>query len=77
METEGDRFLWIPLLDGLTSFTTFSIEESVSVSKVKMIQDRSPWGWRDGSAVKSIDYSSRGHEFNSQQPHDGSQSSIK
>jgi hypothetical protein len=25
------------------------------------------WGWRDGSAVKSTDCSSRGSEFNSQQ----------
>jgi hypothetical protein len=29
-------------------------------------------GWRDGSAVKSTDCSSRGPEFNSQQPHGGS-----
>jgi hypothetical protein len=28
-------------------------------------------GWRDGSAVKSTDYSSRGPEFNSQQAHGG------
>jgi hypothetical protein len=33
-------------------------------------------GWRDGSAVKSNDCSSRGSEFNSQQPHDGSQPSV-
>jgi hypothetical protein len=33
-------------------------------------------GWRDGSAVKSTDYSSRGPEFNSQQPHGGPQPSI-
>jgi len=33
-------------------------------------------GWRDGSAVKSTDCSSRGPEFNSQQPHDCSQSSV-
>ena len=32
--------------------------------------------WRDGSAVKSIDCSSRGPEFNSQQPHSGSQPSV-
>jgi hypothetical protein len=32
-------------------------------------------GWRDGSAVKSTDCSSRGPEFKSQQPHGGSQSS--
>jgi hypothetical protein len=33
-------------------------------------------GWRDGSAVKSIDCSSRGLEFNSQHPHGGSQPSV-
>jgi len=33
-------------------------------------------GWRDGSVVKSTDCSSRGHEFNSQQPHGGSQPSV-
>jgi hypothetical protein len=30
-------------------------------------------GWRDGSAVKSTDCSSRGPEFKSQQLHGGSQ----
>jgi hypothetical protein len=30
-------------------------------------------GWRDGSVVKSTDNSSRGLEFNSQQPHGCSQ----
>ena len=30
-------------------------------------------GWRDGSEVKSPDCSSRGPEFNSQQPQGGSQ----
>ena len=33
-------------------------------------------GWRDGSAVKSIVCSSRGPEFNSQQPHGHSQPSV-
>jgi hypothetical protein len=33
-------------------------------------------GWRDGSAVKSTVCSSRGPEFNPQQPHGGSQPSI-
>ena len=33
-------------------------------------------GWRDGSKVKSTGYSSKGPEFNSQQPHGGSQPSI-
>ena len=34
------------------------------------------WGWRDGSEVKSTDCSSRGPEFNSQQPHGVSQPSV-
>jgi hypothetical protein len=33
-------------------------------------------GWRDGSAVKSTDCSSRGPEFNSQQSHGGSQPCV-
>ena len=33
-------------------------------------------GWRDGSEVKSIACSSKGTEFNSQQPHGGSQPSV-
>jgi hypothetical protein len=32
--------------------------------------------WQDVSAVKSIGCSSRGPEFNSQQPHGGSQTSV-
>jgi hypothetical protein len=33
-------------------------------------------GWRDGSAIKSTDCSSRGLEFKFQQPHGGSQPSV-
>ena len=33
-------------------------------------------GWRDGSVVRSTDCSSRGPEFNSQQPHGSSQPSV-
>jgi hypothetical protein len=33
-------------------------------------------GWRDDSVVKSIDCSSRGPEFNSQQPQGGSQPPV-
>jgi hypothetical protein len=32
--------------------------------------------WRDGSVVKSTTSSSRGPEFNSQQPHGGSQPPV-
>jgi hypothetical protein len=34
------------------------------------------WGWRHGSVIKSTNCSSRGPEFNSQQPHGGSQPSV-
>jgi hypothetical protein len=43
--------------------------------KAKDVKQSSP-GWSDGSAVKSTDCSSRGPEFNSQQPHGGSQLSV-
>jgi hypothetical protein len=33
-------------------------------------------GWRDGSAGKSTDYSSKGPEFKSQKPHGGSQPPV-
>jgi hypothetical protein len=33
-------------------------------------------GWRDGSEVRRTDCSSRGPEFNSQQPRGGSQPSV-
>jgi hypothetical protein len=35
------------------------------------------WGWRDGSMVKSTDCSSKGPEFKFQQPHGGSQPSVR
>jgi hypothetical protein len=44
-----------------------------SISPIKKKKFR---GWRDGSAVKSTDCSSKGPEFNSQQPHSGSQLSV-
>jgi len=37
---------------------------------------RNKQGWRVGSVVKLTDCSSRGPEFNSQQPHGGSQPSV-
>jgi hypothetical protein len=44
------------------------------VSKTK--QNKKNLGWRDGSAVKSTDFSSRGPEFKSQQPHGDPQPSV-
>jgi hypothetical protein len=46
--------------------------ETLSKKKKKKLRE----SWRDGSVVKSIDCSSRGPEFNSQQPHGGSQPSA-
>ena len=43
------------------------------ITRLKYEEDR---GWRDGSVVKSIACSSKGPEFNSQQPHGGSQPSV-
>jgi hypothetical protein len=37
---------------------------------------KSKEGWRDSSVVRSTDCSSRSPEFNSQQPHGGSQPSV-
>jgi hypothetical protein len=45
-------------------------------SRANWVKKPNKMGWRDGSAVKSIDCSSRGPEFNSQQPQDGSQPSV-
>jgi hypothetical protein len=49
----------------------------VRATKRKMyIKNRTLLGLRDGSLVKSTDCSSRDPEFNSQQPHEGSQPSV-
>jgi hypothetical protein len=50
-----------------------SKNQNQNKTKQKNIKIR---GWRDGSAVKSTDCSSRGSEFKSQQPHGGSQPSV-
>jgi hypothetical protein len=47
-----------------------------SASNHSELRNRFIWSWRDGSVVKSIGCSSRGHEFNSQQPCGGSQPSV-
>jgi hypothetical protein len=46
------------------------------LKKCKDLKKQNKTGWRDGSAVKSTDCSSRGPEFISQQPHGGSQPSV-
>jgi hypothetical protein len=43
---------------------------------IQDLKNALPWGWRDGSAVKSTDCSARSPEFNSQQPHGGSVPSV-
>jgi hypothetical protein len=44
--------------------------------KREKMKKRRKRGWRDGSVVKSTNCSSIGPEFNSQQPHGGSQPSV-
>ena len=47
------------------------------VEKTKMLYQELLGSWRDGSVVKITDCcSSRGPDFNSQQPHGGSQPSV-
>jgi hypothetical protein len=41
-----------------------------------LTQENQIWDWSDGSMVKSTDCSSKGPEFNSQQPRGGSQPSV-
>jgi hypothetical protein len=43
---------------------------------ILIVNNPNPRGWRGGSEVKSTDCSSRGPEFNSQQPHGGSLPSV-
>ena len=48
------------------------VDNSLAIPfKIKRSRD-----WRDGSAVRSTDSSVRGPEFNTQQPHGGSQPSV-
>jgi hypothetical protein len=46
------------------------------VESVVRFKNKETRGWRDGSAGKSTNCSSRAPEFNSQQPHVGSQPSV-
>jgi hypothetical protein len=59
----------------LKSKDTFLVEAKVTVLRF-LLKNQSTRGWRDGSAVKSIDCSSEGREFKSQQQHGGSQPSV-
>jgi hypothetical protein len=49
------------------------IKRITALKKKKGLKKLKYLGWRDGSAVKSTNCSSRDLEFNSQQPHGGSQ----
>jgi hypothetical protein len=50
---------------------------SAQTHVVNQLLENQITGWRDGSAVKSTDCSSRGPEFNSQQLQGGSQPYVK
>jgi hypothetical protein len=52
-------------------------QEKKTLIKKNKTNKQKPWGWRDGSAVKSTGCSSKGPEFNSQQSHGGLQPSVK
>jgi hypothetical protein len=59
-----------------TSLTLVNFPPKEKVKIKIRIKKSSIWGWKDDSVVKSTDSSSRGPEFNSQQPHGGSQPSL-
>jgi hypothetical protein len=54
----------------------FSISIKLMHNLINLLLKTFKKGWRDGSAVKSTDCSSRGPEFNSQQPHGSLQPSV-
>jgi hypothetical protein len=59
--------------------TTLGVEQPFPRGHLRPLENTgfySRKGWRDGLAVKSTDCSSRGPEFNSQQPHGDSQPSV-
>jgi hypothetical protein len=60
---------------GLLLISRGSLNKSSNQS-VFLLVNISKRSWRDGSAVKSTARSSRGHEFDSQNPHGGSQVSV-
>jgi hypothetical protein len=66
--------------EGRISFHSFSCKSSVfgkcHVENLMRSLKHSSRGWRDGSAVKNTDCSSKGPEFKSQQPHSSSQPSV-
>ena len=71
----GERGRWTTTSDPLTSFK-YGNGHAHSHPHTYMELTNKREGWRDGSAGKSTDCSSRGPEFNSQQPHGGSQPSV-
>ena len=66
----------IRIKDFMTFIGKWMELENVILNKVTQSLKNTHGGWRDGSVVKNIDCSSTGPEFNSQQPHGGSQPSV-
>ena len=77
----------IDLMGGINAFIKRDVRRELSLHPVSIWQEGthihyklekiapskiSPWGCWDDSGVKSTGYSSRGHEFDSQDPHGGS-----
>jgi hypothetical protein len=61
----------------ITQLRTFHHARSGSnIYFQNIVSKKIVWGWRDGSAGKSIDCTSAGPEFKSQQPYGGSQPPI-
>jgi hypothetical protein len=63
----------------ISEFKVYRVRNKIAgaTQKTCLNKENKTRGWRNGSAVKSTGCSSRGPEFYSQQPHGGSQPSVK
>ena len=74
--TPNPQPLFLPSC-GFLQFSPTANQVSVNFHKQNISEGRRKRsGWRDGSALKSTDCSSRGPEFNSQHPHGSSHLSV-
>jgi hypothetical protein len=60
----------------LKMFNDILKKKRCEIGRKNVLKNVSQGGWRDGSVVKNTDCSSSGPEFNSQQPHGGSQPPV-
>jgi hypothetical protein len=67
--------MWLLGIELRTSGRTVSVLNH-SISLAPRVKEFKNCSWRESSVVRNTDCSSRGSEFNSQQPHGGSQPPV-